>query len=65
MYLSHLALKTFNQMANGHARRDSVRIDDNIGHNAFGCEWHVLKVEEQNIDDHSSKYKAHNHTSTR
>lgn len=40
----YLSLKTFNQMANGHSRRDSVGIDNYIRSDTFTGKWHILKM---------------------
>ncbi len=38
----HLRLEALDQVTDGHARRDGVRVDDEIGCDAFGAEGHVL-----------------------
>lgn len=37
-----LAEETLDQMSNGHARRNSVRVDDDVGSRSLGREGHVL-----------------------
>jgi len=37
-----LTEQTLDQMANGHARRDSVRVDNHVRYNSFDCERQVL-----------------------
>ena len=37
-----LAEQTLNQLSDGHSRRNSVRIDDNVGNNSLGGEGHVF-----------------------
>lgn len=44
----NLALQALNQMANGHSRRDGVRVDDNVRCETFTCEGHVLLSELDN-----------------
>ena len=42
---SHLALETLDQVADGHAGGDGVRVDDDVGRDTLGREWHVLLPE--------------------
>ncbi|RNA27889.1 hypothetical protein BpHYR1_036545 [Brachionus plicatilis] len=43
---AHLGLQTLDQVAHSHTGRDSVRVDDQVGRDAFARERHVLHLVE-------------------
>ena len=44
---TNLALKAFDQVTNCHPGGNSVRVDDDVGGDAFACEDHVLLPEQR------------------